>query len=440
MLAAALSCCATMATAQRTWTLGECIDHAVKNNITLLKARANIETGEIDIREQRGSLLPSVSASVQQGFIWRPISESASNIVNGSVTSNSAKKANYSGNYGINAQWTVWNGGRRTMGIENAEMARDMAQMNSEVSENSIIEQITQRYIQILYMKEALKVNEQLLEHDRKIYERGRDMVEQGQMSRSQLAQLEAQVASGEYDVVNTRTTIAENTLALKELLQLEPGDELSVATAEVGDNAAQQLIPAKEEVYNYALDNRPEIKLGEAGVEQSRLSTRMARAQRMPSVTLGAGLNDSHISGGTPIRKQMKNNFTGQLSLGISVPIFDQRQTASAIQRAKVNETLAQLDLKDAQNTLYRTVETYWLNANNSQQKFMASQTNVKSLTTTYELLDEQFRLGVTDIANLLQGRSNLLNARQALLQDKYTTVLNLLLLDFYQGKDIRL
>lgn len=440
MLAAALSCCAAMATAQRTWTLGECIDHAVKNNITLLKARANIKTGEIDIREQRGSLLPSVSASVQQGFIWRPISESASNIVNGSVTSNSAKKANYSGSYGINAQWTVWNGGRRTMGIENAEMARDMAQMNSEVSENSIIEQITQRYIQILYMKEALKVNEQLLEHDRKIYERGRDMVEQGQMSRSQLAQLEAQVASGEYDVVNTRTTIAENTLALKELLQLEPGDELSVATAEVGDNAAQQLIPAKEEVYNYALDNRPEIKLGEAGVEQSRLSTRMARAQRMPSVTLGAGLNDSHISGGTPIGKQMKNNFTGQLSLGISVPIFDQRQTASAIQRAKVNETLAQLDLKDAQNTLYRTVETYWLNANNSQQKFMASQTNVKSLTTTYKLLDEQFRLGVTDIANLLQGRSNLLNARQALLQDKYTTVLNLLLLDFYQGKDIRL
>lgn len=435
-----LCCCTLSAYAQRTWTLEECIDYAVKHNITLQKAQANVETDEINIKEQRGSLLPTVSASVQQGLIWRPISENASNIVNGSIASSSSNKANYSGSYGVNAQWTIWNGGRRMMNIENATLARDMALLQAESSANSITEQIVQYYVQILYMKEALKVNEQLLEHDRTIYNRGRDMVEQGQMSRSQLAQLEAQVANGEYDVVNTRTMIAEQTLELKQLLELEPEDELTVATATVDDDAALRLIPDKDEVYDYALAQRPEIKSGEKQLQQSRNSTRLAKAQRLPSLSLGAGLNDSHMSGGTGAGTQLKNNFSGQLSLGVSIPIFDQRQTSSAIQRAKVNERMAELDLADARETLWQTIEKYWLNAYNNQQKFLSSRTNVKSMSTTYNLLDEQFRLGVTDIANLLQGRDNLLRAQQTLLQDKYTTVLNLLLLDFYQGKSIKL
>lgn len=435
-----LCCCTLSAYAQRTWTLEECIDYAVKHNITLQKAQANVETDEINIKEQRGSLLPTVSASVQQGLIWRPISESASNIVNGSIASSSSNKANYSGSYGVNAQWTIWNGGRRMMNIENATLARDMALLQAESSANSITEQIVQYYVQILYMKEALKVNEQLLEHDRTIYNRGRDMVEQGQMSRSQLAQLEAQVANGEYDVVNTRTMIAEQTLELKQLLELEPEDELTVATATVDDDAALRLIPDKDEVYDYALAQRPEIKSGEKQLQQSRNSTRLAKAQRLPSLSLGAGLNDSHMNGGTGAGTQLKNNFSGQLSLGVSIPIFDQRQTSSAIQRAKVNERIAELDLADARETLWQTIEKYWLNAYNNQQKFLSSRTNVKSMSTTYNLLDEQFRLGVTDIANLLQGRDNLLRAQQTLLQDKYTTVLNLLLLDFYQGKSIKL
>lgn len=94
MLSAALTAMMLPAAAQHTWTLEECIDYAVKNNISLQKTRANIETAEVSINEQRGSLLPSVSASVQQGLIWRPLSESASNLVNGSITSTSQKKAN----------------------------------------------------------------------------------------------------------------------------------------------------------------------------------------------------------------------------------------------------------------------------------------------------------------------------------------------------------
>lgn len=428
------------AEAQKTWTLTECIDYALANNISLQKARANIKQQEVSVYEQRGALLPQVSAAVQQGLNWRPLSESANNFVNNGIASSSAHHATYSGSYGVNASWLAWNGGRTQMNIENAELSRDIAELALDQTSNNIAEQIAQVYVQILYMEEALKVNEQLLEHDRTIYKRGQDMVEQGQMSRSDLAQLESQVASGEYDVVNTRTQIAQLKLSLKQLLELAPEDDIEVAVQEVTDAKASSLIADKMEVYEYALDHRPEIKSSELSIEQSRLASRMARAQRMPSVSLNAGVSDSHMSGGAAVGSQMRNNFAGALSAGIQIPLFDQRQSKSARQRAQVGELTARLDLQDAQKALYQTIEQYWLNATNNQQKYVSSKTRVKSMTTNYELLEDQFNLGLKNIVDLLQSRANLLTARQTNLQDKYTTVLNMLLLDFYNGKSLAL
>ena len=64
MLIAALLSLTSRAAAQHIWTLEECIDHAVGHNISLQKARANMLASAISISEQRGALLPSVSASV----------------------------------------------------------------------------------------------------------------------------------------------------------------------------------------------------------------------------------------------------------------------------------------------------------------------------------------------------------------------------------------
>lgn len=424
---------------QKTWTLAECVDYALANNISLQKARANVAAQEANIYERKGALLPSLHASVQQGLNWRPLSESANNFVNNGIASSSSRHTTYSGSYGVNASWTAWNGGRNQMNVESAELSRDIAALAVDQSSNNIAEQIAQLYVQILYMEEALKVNEQLLEHDRTIYQRGQDMVEQGQMSRSDLTQLEAQVASGEYDVVNTRTQIAQVKLSLKQLLELAPEDDIEICATAISDEKALSLIADKMDVYEYALSERPEIKASLLNIEQSRLATRMAKAQRLPTLSLGAGLSDSHMSGGSK-DKQMRNNLATSISAGLQIPIFDQRQAKAAIQRAQVGELTARLDRQDAEKQLYQTIEQYWLNATNSQQKYLSSKARVKSMQTNYTLLEDQFNLGLKNIVDLLQGRDNLLNANQANLQDKYTTVLNMILLDFYNGKPLNL
>lgn len=426
--------------AQRTWTLAECIDHAVNHNISLQRARANVETQDITLHERRGALLPSLSAAVQQGLNWRPLTEAASNFVNNGIASASAKHVTYSGSYGINASWMAWNGGRNHMNIQQAEMSRDIASLAVAESTNAIAVQIAQLFIQIMYMEEALKVNEQLLEHDRILYARGADMVEQGQMSRSDLVQLEAQVASGEYDVVSTRTNIAQSKLSLKQLLEFAPEDEIAIASSDITDAQATMLIPDKMDVFEYALANRPEIRSADINIEQSRLTTKIARTSRLPSLSFNAGISDSHMSGGQTYGTQFRNNFAGQLSAAVQIPLFDQRQTKASIQRAQVNETIAAIDRRDAEKKLFENIEQYWLNATNSQKKYLASKVQVKSLTTNYDLLEEQFQLGLKNTVEVLQARSNLLQAQQNNLQDKFTTVLNLLLLEFYKGHEITL
>ena len=150
--------------------------------------------------------------------------------------------------------------------------------------------------------------------------------------------------------------------------------------------------------------------------------------------------MGDSHMTGSQQkYFRQMKNNFSTQLGVSVSIPIFDNRKTKSAVERARLNETTAQLDLQDAQKQLYQTVENYWLNATNSQAKYVAAKSSVQSIETSYELMTEQFNVGLKNIAELLNSRSNLLNAQQQMLQDKYTALLNRNLLQFYAGQDLK-
>ena len=129
----------------------------------------------------------------------------------------------------------------------------------------------------------------------------------------------------------------------------------------------------------------------------------------------------------------QLKSNFNANIGLSVSIPIFDNRKARSDVERARVGEVTAALDLADAQRTLYNSVETYWLNAVNYRGKYLAARDNVAALQTSYDLLQEQFRLGLKNIADLLDSRARMLTARQDLLQDKYTALLNRSLLEFY-------
>lgn len=423
------------------WSLRQCIDYAMDNNIQLQKSKISENVAKTELKQAKAGLLPNLSGSMTQSLSYRPFQKSSSNFVNGSITSNSSNKTIQNGSYGINANWTVWNGGINTNSIKSKQKDLEITRLESMQQANSIQEQITQLYVQILYSSDAVKVNKEINKKDSIAYVQGQEMLKAGKLSRSDLQQLKAAVSESGYAVVNSITQVRNYKLQLKQLLELQPGEEFDITPISTDESLVTSTIPDKMDVYSTALASRPEIISGKYNIESSELQLKIAKAGYMPTVSLTGGIGDNHMTGTNEnFGNQMKYNLSGSVGLTLSIPIFDNRQTKSAIEKAKYNYANAQLDLTDKEKDLYSAIETYWLNATSNQQRFIAAKSNVESQQENNDLISEQFRLGLKDIVELTTSRSSLLQAKQEMLESKYMTLLNVQLLKFYSGEEIKL
>ena len=422
------------------WTLRECIDYALQNNIALQKSRVSKLSAKEDVLQSRAALLPSLSAGTSQNATYRPWPEMGSAIVADGYVQSSVDKVYYNGTYGINANWTVWNGGRNTNTIRLNEKAEQLAELEAAVTANTIQEQIAQLYVQILYSAEAIRVNKESLETSRMNEQRGEQFVKVGKMAKAELAQLTSQRAQDEYNVVEAESNLRNYKRQLKQLLQITNDEEFDIAIPQTTDEMALQAVPNMQEVYESALANRPEIKNALVGIETSDLNIRMAKAQRLPTVALqaSAATNTTSMSENA-WGSQLKNNFDLGGGVNISIPLTDNRQTKTAVNKARLQRQNYELDLRDKQTALYSDIENFWLQAITNQEKFKAAKIATESQQTSYELLSEQFRLGLKNIVDLMTGKDNLLRAQQNELQSKYMTILNIYLLRFYQDGQIK-
>ena len=426
----------TVSHAQQKWTMRQCIEHALQNNISLQKTRLAKRSATEDLRQSQAALLPSLSASTNQSVGYRPWTNSGVAMVANGTVSTSVNKTYYNGSYGLNAQWTVWNGNRNRNQVKLNRLAEQQAELDSAYTANSIQEQIAQLYVQILYLNEAITVNEQSLEASKMNEERGQQMVEIGKMSKADLAQLTAQRATDEYNLVNARSNLANYKLQLKQLLEITDAD-FDIEIPEASDEEALAEIPSLPSIYEAALNTRPEIENSRLSIRSSDIQLNIARAQGLPTISMTGGIGTSTNSmSGNGWGNQIKTNLDASIGASLSIPILDNRSTRTAINKAKLQQEQALLDLQDQQKKLYSTIEGYWLDAQTNQQKFRAALLNVESEQQSYALLSEQFQLGLKNIVELMNGKTNLLNAQQNMLQSKYMTILDLQLLKFYKGE----
>lgn len=432
---------ALSASAQKKWTLTECIDYALQNNITLQQAKLRKQSATEERKQAKAALLPSLSASTNQSFGYRPwLENGVATVTNGTVNSK-VNKTYYNGSYGINAQWTVWNGNQNRNQVKLGEVSEQQAELQTETTANNIQERIAQLYVQILYMNEAVEVNKQSLETSKRNEQRGKEMVEVGKMAKADLAQLTAQRAADEYTIVEAESNIANYKLQLKQLLELTGDEAFDIEMLTAGDEQALAEIPALSTVYETALGGRPEIKNAQLGLKQSDIQMNIAKAGAMPTISINGGVGTSTASMSSQNwDKQIKTNFDASVGASVSVPLFDNRKTKTAVNKARIQREQAQLELLDQQKQLYATIEGYWLDAETNQQKFKTALTTVESEQASYDLLEEQFRLGLKNIVELMTGKDRLLSSQQNKLQAKYTTILNRQLLRFYQGEKMTL
>ncbi|MCR5333591.1 MAG: TolC family protein [Bacteroidaceae bacterium] len=422
------------------WTLDDCIKYAMQNNITIRKNRVAEETGVATLKQNQSALWPSVSFSTSHNMTYRPMEGGTARSEGGEVVV-ANNKVSYNGSYGINMNWTVWNGGVNYKTVEQQKLQNEINKLATETSELTIQEQIVQLYVQIMYTREAVKVNEELAKVAEAQYNRGVQMQKQGQMAHADVVKLEAQFQDAKYDIINSQTQVDNYKRQLKSLLQLDINTGFDVTGEIPSDEKPLEIIPAAGEVYARALTTRPEIESAQKSIANAELQYDIAKRGYYPTISVNASVSDAHNSNSTfSYGEQFKNNLGLGAGVNVSVPIWDARKTRTAKEKALLSKQTAELELENKKNALSSTIEAHWLNANNGQQKFIAADTKGKSQKESYILTNQQFQNGLKNVVDVLQSRSLVLQAAQDKLQSKYMTLMNMQLLKFYMGEKLDL
>ncbi len=413
---------------QRLWTLKECTDYAVEHNHDLEASNLNVENAKIDVLSAKAAMMPTVSASVGQG-------------VSGNWFNNSASHKNsYSGNYGVSAGWTIYNGGNIRRNIEQKENSLQIQNLNYEKGVLDLKLKIAQLYIQVLYDKENIKMKEEAASASKALWDRGVEFLKAGSMSKADVAKLESQNASDLYQITNAWSQYDNDLLALKTAMRMQRMS-VDISTPEIAEERILEVLPSKDEVFRRAMELRPEIEIGDINIKNSELALASARGGYAPRLSLSASSGTNNMSGtSNSFGKQLKTNWSNTLGLNLSIPIYSQRQNRSAVEKAKNDLEYSRLEAEEAEDNLYTTVENVYQNARNSQQQYISAKKAYESAKLSYSLAVEQFNLGMKNIAEMEQEKSTFLSAEQSLTQAKYMALYNLQVLKFYTGLEINI
>ncbi|MDE6451024.1 MAG: TolC family protein, partial [Odoribacter sp.] len=304
-------------------------------------------------------------------------------------------------------------------------------------SEDNIELAITQAFLQLLYANETVKINENTVEVSKVQRDRGMELMNAGSLSQADLAQLESQYTSDKYQLVVAQNTLANAQLELKQLLELGLNDSMRLVIPELSEEDVLVALPTKENVYLASLGVRPEIKYNQLSIKIAGVEKEKAWAGYLPSLRLSAGVGTNHVSGNN-WGSQMKHNWSESVGLTLSVPIFSNRSTKTAVNLAKLNIENAELNYENIQKDLLKSIENVYQGAVSAQERYRSAQENLRAVELSFGLTQEQFFLGMKNTLEMLTEKNNLLSAQLESVQAKYMAVLNIQLLNFYQGKEI--
>ena len=409
----------------KVWTLQTCLDYALENNIQLQQSRNDYLSGLEDTREAKAALLPSLAVSATQGYTNYP-------------SSNAENNNSYTGTYGINAGLTLYEGGKLRTAVKEQRLQNRIDALSVAEAANDIRIAIVEAYMQALYAAEAVEVAAGTAEVSRAQRDRAEQMWQAGSISKVDFAQFESQYASDRYQVVVALSSLDNYKLRLKQLLELDITDQIELVAPTVGEQAFLTQLPEKTEVYETALGAMPEIARGELSVEAAELEIREAKSGFLPSLSLTAGIGTGHMSGGSyESGSQIWNRFNENVGLTLSIPIFSNRKNRTAVNKARLAAENSRLTWLDLKKTLLEEVEGAYLDAVSAQSQYVAAAEKESYAQQSYELTSEQFAVGMKNTVEVITAQNELTAARQEVLQAKYMALLNIELLNIYQGRE---
>jgi outer membrane protein len=415
--------------AQQVWTLDDCVNYALDNNLQVKQSQVTVEQSAVDVKSSRAALFPSLTFNTNQQLGFQKVSSQdvATNV-------KGAKNPTYTGSYQLQAGVTLFDGGANWRTVQKNKLSYRAAQLDAEKTANNIEEQIIQAYYQVLYAHESVLTNEEVVTAASRELERTQAYLSVGKGSKVDVAQMESQYQQNVYQLVTARNTEAANLLQLKQLLQLDTDTELNIDLTTPSADEVMAPVPTVAEAQQAALNNLPDMKAAQAQVDVADYQVKIARGGYWPTLSLNAGIGTSNgntYSG--DFSQQLEDHLNESIGLSLSVPIYDRRQTRSSVDRAKLSSINARYDLENTRLQVCNTIASLHLDILSAQSRYENAVVGEAAAKESFDLMEQRYTLGLESVVDLLTQKNNYLSAKQETLQSKYTALLNQRLMKFY-------
>ncbi|MDO4881354.1 MAG: TolC family protein [Capnocytophaga sp.] len=421
----------TMTAQNKQWSLSDCINYAVSNNISVKKTEVNQQTAEVNYQQAKDNRLPSVSGSA------------SANLNNGSainqISNERVTRRTFSNNFGISASLPVYQGNKLNLQINRTKLLLEQNELYVQEAKNNITLSVLEAYLQALYSYEGIIVAKNTALSSEEELKQAQTKFESGAIAKLSLAEIETRHANNEYAIIEAENQYATRVLTLKQLLELAPNSDFSIALDLQADDVVA-IIPNKEDVFEQAKQNFPNLKIYQSQQKIAETDVKIAKAGYLPTLSLQAGVNTGYSNlTNYNYRTQLDNNFGQTIGASLSIPIFSQNKNKNSVKLAQFSQQQAILEEQQAEKDLYSKIETAWQNATKHQAQQNASRTARDNAKLAYELATKKHEFGGLTNTELLVSQNTYLNAEQTYLQNKYMLALYIQLLNFYEGKEIK-
>ena len=416
----------TYISAQKVWSLQDCLNYAVANNITVKKAALTKTTDQLNYEQAKNNKLPTVYGSASMGLTnGSSIDPITSSFVNQTILSNS---------FGVSGNITLYQGNKLNLEIEKNKILTSQSELYQKQAENNITLSVLEAYLQALYYFEGIKIAEYTANSSAQELKLTEVKYKNGAIAKLDLADVETQNAQNQYNVVNSKNLYNQQVLKLKQLLELDPKEDFEIEKITLDD--AYKIIPDKQEVFSKAQEVFPDVKIYDLQNDVLSKDLEITKTGYKPTLTANAGLNSGYTNTQDyTYFNQLKNNFNKSLGLSLNIPIFSKKQNDTNVKLAKIEIEQNKLDKISAQKTLYSNIETAWQNAISNQAQQESSKVARNNAKLAYELANKKYEFGGLTPTELAVSRNTYLSNEQTYRQSKYMATLYAELLNFYQG-----
>jgi outer membrane protein len=314
----------------------------------------------------------------------------------------------------------------------------DQSVIQTQQYDQGLVVQILQSFLTVLGNQELLKYQEAVVTTSAEQLKQGEAQWNAGSIMESDYLLLKAQDATANSNVVNTKTTIVNNLITLKNLLSMDPMANLDIVDPADEDFDALSLLPTQDIALQRSLDTSPTLKLSQSSIDIANNGIQLAKAGYYPTLSLGGSIGTDHTPDYSDFGTQLSNNFNQHIGLTLSIPIFDNYKTKSQVTQSKIALMQAELSKKEQQLSVSQTLVQEYQNVISYYSQYKANDVSRDAYYKTYLAYKAKFTLGAVTAVDLLQQQNNYISALNDYIQSKYEFILKRKILDVYMGIQI--